>query len=136
MGELKFRAWDVFYKKMTYEPIVSDGTDGGETSCVRINDAIDCFDGVLMQYTGLKDKNGKDIYDGDIIIVYENGNGKIKSWENTVCFKSGAFCLYNPDCCDTCKNGFGITCTLMEARYYGELEIIGNIYENPELINN
>lgn len=62
--EIKFRAWDTFRKRMTYEPIVSDRIDGGVTSVVMINHAIDCSDDVFMQYTGLKDKHGKDIYEG------------------------------------------------------------------------
>lgn len=86
------------------------------------------------QFTGLLDKNGKQIFEDDIVKVYEKINDEVKDWNNVVCFKSGCFSLYNPDCCEQCKNGLGITCTLNEAFYLGDIEVIGNIYDNPELL--
>lgn len=72
----------------------------------------------LMQYTGLKDKNGKEIYEGDILNNYIIGvNFEIK-WLNQ---DAGFYALaynYHYDPNDWCIKG----------------EVIGNIYENPELL--
>lgn len=70
----------------------------------------------LMQYTGIKDKNGKEIYEGDIV-QWIDSDGKIR--KDNVFFENGAFRI--------CNSNF-------EIWEYGELEAIGNIYENPELL--
>ena len=77
---------------------------------------------VLMQYTGLKDKKGKEIYEGDIL--------KLESWVGTqqVAFIEGAFCLADKD-----GNYVGDIHYIHHAGIM-QSEIIGNIYENPELI--
>ena len=76
----------------------------------------------LMQYTGLKDKNGTEIYEGDILKVKmysgEYENYKVE-WDK----KYAEFEAYNKD-----KSNFII------ARVWSEYEIIGNIFENPELM--
>lgn len=81
----------------------------------------------VMQFTGLKDKNGKEIYEKDLI------GG---TWE-------GGFVDY----CDTCKcfqyhiPDFGCMACQGDVHWYelveedGKIEVIGNIYENPELLN-
>lgn len=70
----------------------------------------------IMQYTGLKDKNGKEIYEGDIVLWIDSKGNKR---QNKVFFERGAFRLRN---------------TYFELLEYGILEVIGNIYENPELL--
>lgn len=81
-------------------------------------------DAKVMQYTGLKDKNGKEIYEGDIF-RYELLNESEKELEpnstiytEEVHFIDGSFEL------DNCPLG----------AFYDKGEVIGNIYENPELI--
>lgn len=72
----------------------------------------------IMQFTGLTDKNGKEIYERDIV-RYDTGNfGGTRAIE----FRNGCFCIGGPDC------GFLIG----EAEL--TLEVIGNLYENPELL--
>lgn len=72
---------------------------------------------ILMQYTGLKDKNGKEIYEGDVL---ERGNEKTA--RKTVEWKTG------PER----AGGFNIG----DRRKGITWRVIGNIYENPELLNN
>ena len=67
----------------------------------------------VSQFTGLKDIEGKEIYEGDIILGYNN--------PHVVTFVDGAFYL-------TYKNS-----SVRLSRTCGALKIIGNIYENPEL---
>ena len=69
--------------------------------------------GNLMQYTGLKDKNGKEIYEGDIVSNNLKEQGIVK-WKG-IGFDWG----------DDFSKGKGDT---------DEIEVIGNIYENPELL--
>lgn len=82
----------------------------------------------LMQYTGLKDKNGKEIYEGDII------RWRIDDFEEWTKFQIvwgndyPAFEI-NPCEFEEC-NGLQFITSIE-----GECEVIGNIYENPELLN-
>jgi len=77
----------------------------------------------LMQFTGLKDKNGKEIYEGDIVIDAWGGKEQViiepfevSDYEN--CYAGSGFVLETHNLED----------------FKGKVEVIGNIYENPELI--
>jgi uncharacterized phage protein (TIGR01671 family) len=116
MRNIKFRAWDKVSKTMY--------TDA-------VNNCKDSFDMILkhpqvyevMQYTGLKDKDGVEIYEGDIL-----GNEKISTkWE--VGFNRGAFVLTNKDV----DMGVLHNCSAINGKLVG-LKILGNIY-NTELLN-
>ena len=78
----------------------------------------------IMQYTGLKDKNGKEIYEGDIIKIYAKGLGGEAIGKIVYDEYDLAFVLRNEEE------------ELSECLWYAEqqIEVIGNIYDNPELL--
>lgn len=115
--EIKFRAWDKIGEVMVYQDRITIAENG---NWILISKQGSDFEGrgiPLMQYTGLHDKNGKEIYDGDILKadVCEDGDEEILPVE----FRKGGFV-------------FGYYNSAL--RYAENFEIIGNIYENPELI--
>lgn len=129
MRELKFRVWseeDREYRtdcKLRY--LFTSPT--GLPSTVY-NDEGDRFD--IEQYTGLKDKNGKEIYEGDIVASSYFGKDRILK----VVFYEGCFCL--------CETRLEIPCAGFvyyfrqgsRFRPQDDYEVIGNIHENPELL--
>ena len=133
MREIKFRAWDKDNEKMVYIPGVKRTEDWLSP---EINELIKhCQEEenyILMQYTGLKDKNGKEIYEGDIL-DFQNANmkkptllGYVKYHVERACYTVGVyFDAYGLPLCDECDNG------ICDAK---NLKVIGNIYENPELL--
>lgn len=123
---LKFRAWNKDWKMMAQpENILSIHFDGVTNCAVDVDFWIETTDGqrhkntwedsediILMQYTGLKDKNGKEIYEGDVVKREE---------ENPCLVEIG----------DGMITAGGVW--LNEFRASLE-EAIGNIHENPELL--
>ena len=104
MRTIKFRAWD---KENGMQSIAAEDLQSAEFNLFVPN-------AVLMQYTGLKDKNGKEIYEGDIIQTPMGWVASVFYDNNNVCF-----CLDTDDDYNPC---------------IGRYEVIGNIYENPELL--
>lgn len=111
---IKFRAWDKRFKRM-HSPFVELGTEKYLANFpAPLNEQPLPQNTVLMQYTGLKDKNGKEIYEGDII---NDGDGSIGKVEWRV---SG----FEQNMINT--TGWWVIQT--------EGEVIGNIYEHPNLL--
>lgn len=128
--EIKFRAWDKegnqWIEKFYIDWDGAIGTVGysylGEPG-THIQDKV-----VLMQFTGLKDKNGKEIYEGDILATDYNKNGtKIGVTKGVVTWDKKNMCYYSKEKAD---NGQMVN-TYMKHMF----EVIGNIYENPELVS-
>jgi len=118
MREIKFRAWDKNTKTLIRDVFV---LTPGATIINGRGLAHDC---VLMQYTGLKDKNGVEIYEGDILQIV---GGTMRALA-TVRFDEGSFLVNNP---------VGGDLTLRDAQLipHATIEIIGNIYEHKELLH-
>jgi len=126
MREIKFRAWDEREKKMYFpaELIQYGNVEVGYL------DGSGCPKGkpdVLMQYTGLKDKNGKEIYEGDILFP---GRREVRFGEYGTEVEQGTgFMTYSHDAKEPWKIPFSFAHRQAEGS-----KVIGNIYENPELI--
>jgi len=78
------------------------------------------------QFTGLKDKNGKEIYEGDIVeaIKYDNQMNKVK-WYAKIKWGAFCYCLFSKD---------NVYHRALDTPVAHCIQVIGNIYENPELL--
>ena len=143
MREIKFRAWEYVHErtsgkdwikspmvwKMNYSPNIYDREVFGEFSMVDLNAALNCggdastpetkHPTIFMQYIGLKDKNGKEIYEGDIIKLANN---------NWYVYWDDGENKWNVNGINT-TIGYGLSLRGLVER----CRVVGNIYENPEL---
>jgi uncharacterized phage protein (TIGR01671 family) len=117
---IKFRAWDRDRKRMTGTGIVNDVEPGVLTLTLMSH-------GELMQFTGLTDMNGTDIYEGDVVVAWKQGNTysdkfthrdintkKVVTWGNH-------------------HNGVGFNIAVRNGVM--KWEVLGNVHQNPELLS-
>jgi len=123
MRTLKFRAWSNHGKKFYYRVCVGDTSTDDPCSIVWVSDEINWanFDkhcGVIQQFTGLLDKNGKEIYEGDLVKFSEED----KPFEVRYCVDSEGvyYGLIDSENSDT---GYSLSTDK-------DLEVVGNIFEN------
>ena len=121
-GKGRSRRWFYgYYGKSFGEGIITD--EFGDGWIVSIN--------TVGQFTGLIDKNGKEIYEGDILSNSFMDNKKGKN--GIVSFKEHCFCVECEELFRPIGNDLGWA-NMNENKWYGEIEVIGNIYDNPELV--
>ncbi len=114
MRVIKFRAWDI--KKSIMLP---------EKNLYHLP-ARYKINKILLQFIGLHDRNGEDVYEGDIIEWINNANGVSKKCE--IIFSGCSFMIRGLETYD-CH----IPIEIFEEEYFG-VRVIGNIYENPDLL--
>jgi len=165
MREIKLRAWDAKQSVMVYDgtmwlpherwehrnkyrligvSVTSKGIlwvralkDCGPTVTVEMEGKTQHFysdwdiqyiekDVELMQWTGLHDKNGVEIYEGDIVRAQmTSGVGGLGEWIGSVDFHDFEYCIETTD----------LKWPLASWKCVLKAEVIGNIYENPELLS-
>jgi len=137
---IKFRAWDKITDQMyNWNDIYSihrgfklegdnNYSDIKLTCSMPDGSGFKPYDFELMQYTGLKDKNGVEIYEKDVVSYSEHyiGDHRYSAGRGVVEFDNGSFFIneseFSPELC-------------REEIENEHIEIIGNIYENPELVD-
>lgn len=115
--EIKFRAWDGY--KMEYNVTVCLGKQWN----MREGRPIEGYP--LMQFTGLKDKNGKEMCEGDIVSAH--GTLGVVEWDNGLALFTLKVKINN-------ERGDMTIYTHQENGLNVHREIVGNIHENPELL--
>ena len=122
MREIKYRAWDKNEHKYHYFSGIFNNAPCKDTSTFPQYEHYYVYNKLEEeeQYTGLKDKNGKEIYEGDK--VYDNAN----KTECEIVFCDGAFCMKDDENEELYVMA-EFACNMF-------LEVIGNIHETPELL--
>ena len=120
MREIKFRAWDTQLKTYTYSGYGSKtwAIFAKRTNCPRF---------IIEQYTGLKDKNDKEIFEGDYNIDYDDGTIFI------ITFKDGCFGYNIYEIYERNHKEF-IEFQSIENYHHDSMDFLQNIHENPELL--
>lgn len=136
MREIKFRAWDKQHKEMLYDGLeyqlrliqtpndINSNIEAIPLGFTRVDHAM--FD--IMQFTGLTDKNGVEIYESDIVRY----SGGIESGEGLICFSAGFTIEWN---LSTVKSSMpSLISPLFYFQCSSELDVIGNIHQHRHLL--
>ena len=125
--DIKFRAWDEVSEKML------NWNEFLDTNMKNTFIAPESTGLILMQYTGLHDKNGKEIYEGDIVL-YEDWEMAYEGGGNDSFINKGIVEYCEDNCCYNVTERQTVDITDVLYKDNEDLEVIGNIYENPELL--
>ena len=153
MKDIKFRAWNKLYGMMG-EVIAMYFSNAHYEGCnvkySEDNIGVETKDKIsLMQYTGFKDKNGKEIYEGDILKGYcypfmsgdktwyvPKGEKPRYNYFLEICWSDelASFCGVHRTARNVSARASADISDYLECFDFSKMEVIGNIYENPELL--
>ncbi len=120
MREIKFKVWDKVLKKMYHFTNSGDVLSVGQfLEDQWIKEGRPKKDFILLQFTGLKDKNEKEVYEGDIVT-------------NDICLPERIVIEIKDDLSYDYPSGYGYLFSQSQSKE--SVEVIGNAYENPELL--
>ena len=136
MREIKFRAIPLFGESFVFGSLIIEPNERGEDTYIirRYENGSVCYFEVkketIGQYTGLKDKNSVEIYEGDIVSFtlfdcFDNDMQHI----GKILFNNGAFYIEYMDKCELYNS---LLCYVISQD--DEFEVIGNIYENSDVL--
>ena len=125
--DIKFRAWDEVSDKML------NWNEFLDTNMKNTFIAPESTGLILMQYTGLHDKNEKEIYEGDIVL-YEDWEMAYEGGGNDSFINKGIVEYCEDNCCYNVTERQTVDITDVLYKDNEDLEVIGNIYEDPELL--
>lgn len=124
MREIKFRAmWQGHWFYFSLDELATAGNPYGSGKSILLTHLNESK--YRSQYTGLKDKNGAEIYEDDIVLVEDadqNDKGEYISLPSRVVYDEGCFVIFP-------KNDDELLMTVND-----RIAVIGNIYENPDLL--
>lgn len=135
--DIKFRVWDKTSNRMLYHDdferveldtknkVVTLIADEESDNSHEVLDYEDGIEAEILQYTGLKDKNGKEIYEGDILERHEY-------WPIRIEYDKGCFMVRDLD--KVRYNNLILNVPICNFESINDWKVIGNIYENPELL--
>ena len=135
--KIEFRVWDKEQKRMLSHKLIDQYEKDGY---VLWGDLFSGKDKTaeIMQFTGLKDSNKVKIYEGDIVTVNGNTYSAKLNKNYMITFIDGAFCVTARNMGDSLNNSITIRDLMFQAENANHnliINVIGNIYENPELLN-